>query len=82
MEQATTKLTEGGRLVIPSAIRKEMNLDIGDEVIMIRKGKQLIILSRAEAVRRAKALVRRKVKPERSLVNELLEERREESKRE
>ncbi|MEW6131495.1 MAG: AbrB/MazE/SpoVT family DNA-binding domain-containing protein [Acidobacteriota bacterium] len=82
MEQITAKLTEGGRLVIPSGIRKEMNLAIGDEVVMIRRGNELVILSRKEAVRKAQALVRKKVKPGRSLVNELLSERKEESARE
>jgi AbrB family looped-hinge helix DNA binding protein len=82
MEQTITKLTESGRLVIPATMRKALKLSVGEEIVIILKGQELIVLSRAEAVRRSKELVRRKVKKGRSLVKELLAERKEESARE
>lgn len=78
MEQIVTHLTEGGRIVIPAALRRELNLSVGDEVILIPKGREVVLMSRAEAIRRAQAIVRRRVAKGRSLVDELLAERREE----
>ena len=70
------KVADGGRLVIPAEYRRALRLQPGDEVIMrIEKG-ELRILTRAEAVKRAQALVRSRIAEGRSLVDELSKERR------
>ena len=74
-----TKLTNGNRLVIPANIRKQLGLNIGDAVtLVVEDDGDCRLLTQAEAVRRAQALVRQYVSPERKLVDELLAERRQE----
>lgn len=82
MHSRTTRITEGGRVVIPAEYRRELGLRVGDEVIVRLDDGEVRILSRSDAVRRAQALVRRHVRKGRSLVNELSKERRRESSRE
>ncbi len=80
MNGVSTKIADGGRLVIPAALRRELGLEIGDEVIVRVEDNELRILTRAEAVKRAQGMVRRHVKGGRSLVDELSAERRAEAK--
>ena len=79
MQSRTTRITEGGRVVIPAEYRRELGLRVGDEVIVRLDDGEVRILSRSDAVRRAQALVRKHVPKGRSLVKELLKERRRES---
>lgn len=62
-------------MVIPAEYRRELGLEPGDEVIIRLEDGELRILTRAEAVKRAQALVERHVKKGRSLVDELSAER-------
>jgi AbrB family looped-hinge helix DNA binding protein len=78
----SAKIAEGGRLVIPAELRRELGLEIGDEVIVRVEDNELRILTRSEAVKRAQGLVRRRIKGSRSLVDELRAERHAEAKRE
>lgn len=74
-----TKLTTGNRIVIPVAIRKSLGLHVGDAVtLVLQNNGEVRLLTQAEAVRQAQTLVRQNVPKERSLVEELLAERREE----
>ncbi len=82
MSAISTKIAEGGRLVIPAEHRRALGLEIGDEVILRVEGGELRILTRTEAIKRAQEKVRRHVKGSRSLVDELSAERRAEAGRE
>ena len=74
-----TRLTNGNRIVIPAAIRRSLGLRVGDSVTLVLEDNgEVRLLTQAEAVRQAQAFVRRHVSKERSLVEELLAERREE----
>lgn len=75
----STKIAEGGQVVIPAEYRRELGLAPGDEVIIRLEEGELRIMTRAEAVRRAQALVNRHVKRRCSLVEELSAERRAEA---
>ena len=78
-----TKLTDGNRVVIPTSIRKSLGLKIGDAVTMILQDNgEVRMLTQAEAIKQAQQLVRKHVPANRSLVEELLAERREEAGRE
>ncbi|MBO0722151.1 MAG: AbrB/MazE/SpoVT family DNA-binding domain-containing protein [Blastocatellia bacterium] len=77
-----TRIAGGGRLVIPAEYRRALRLKAGDEVIIRLEDGELRILTRAEAVKRAQVIVQRHVKKGRSLVDELIAERRAEAKRE
>ena len=80
MSRILTKIAEGGRVVIPSEFRKSLGLEIGDEVILALEEGSIRLLTQKEAIRRAQALVRSKVPAGRSLAEELIEERRRESR--
>jgi bifunctional DNA-binding transcriptional regulator/antitoxin component of YhaV-PrlF toxin-antitoxin module len=69
------RLSAGGRLVIPAGMRQALQLEVGDDLVLSLDGKALRVTSVAEAALRAQALVRRYVDPERSLADELIEER-------
>ena len=74
-----TKLTNGNRVVIPAAIRKSLGLQVGDAVtLVLQNDGEVRLLTQTEAIRQAQALVRQNVPKGRSLVEELLAERREE----
>ncbi len=74
-----TRLVNGNRIVIPAAIRKSLGLQVGDAVTLVLEDNgEVRLLTQAEAVRQAQALVRQHVDKDRSLVEELLAERREE----
>ena len=82
MNGTIARIADGGRLVIPAEYRRRLGLEPGDEVIMRIEDGELRILTRAEAVKRAQAVVRQHVKKGRSLVDELSAERRAEAARE
>ena len=80
MSDVSTKIAAGGRIVIPAHFRRELGADVGDEVILRLEGREIHILTRAQAIHKAQALVRNSVPAGRSLVKELLQERRKEAK--
>ena len=73
---------EGGRVVIPASYRQALGLSDGDEVILQLSEGELRILTPEQALRRAQTLVRRYVLDGRSLAEELIQERRQEARRE
>ena len=75
-----TKLTNGNRIVVPTKIRKGLGLQVGDALtLVLQNNGEVRLLTQAEAIRQAQQLVRQYVPAERSLVDELLAERREET---
>lgn len=82
MNTLSTRLTKSGRIVIPAEFRRELGLQTGDEVILRLIDGEVRIRTRREAIKEAKAIVRKHVKKGRSLVDELNKERRAEAKRE
>ena len=75
-----TKLVNGNRIVIPAAIRRSLGLRVGDAVtLVLQDNGELRLLTQTEAVRQAQALVRQHIAKDRSLVDELLTERRDET---
>lgn len=71
-----TKLTDGGRIVIPAEYRQALGLHIGDELILHLQDDEVRIFTPQQAIKRAQELVRRYVPQGRSLVEELIAERR------
>ncbi len=78
----TTRVGDGGRLVIPAAFRKELGLRTGDAVVIELNDGELRIRSRARAIKWAQQQMRPYVPEGVSLVDELIRERRKESLRE
>jgi len=75
----STKVTDGGRIVIPAEYRRALGLNVGDDVVLSLEAGEIRILSRKEALGRAKALVRKYVPEGAVLSDELLAERRREA---
>ena len=82
MQQRATKVDRHGRVVIPAEYRRALGLREGDAVVIQLDDGALRILTRAEAIKRAQEIVAKYVSPERSLVDELIAERRAEAARE
>lgn len=78
MNTLKTRMGEGGRIVIPVEYRRALGLEPGDEVILVLDDGDVRIMTPQRAVQRAQALVRRYIPEELDLVDELLQERRDE----
>jgi AbrB family looped-hinge helix DNA binding protein len=76
------RVNENGRVVIPAAFRKRLGINIGDEILLRIENDELRITTVARSIERAQRLVRKHVKPGRSLVDELIAERHEAARNE
>jgi AbrB family looped-hinge helix DNA binding protein len=81
-EELRTRVNENGRVVIPSAFRKALGIEIGDEVVLRMEDDELRITTQQSRIHRAQQRARQYVKPGTSLVDELLAERRKAGRRE
>jgi AbrB family looped-hinge helix DNA binding protein len=77
-----TRLGSGGRLVIPAEIRQELGLKEGDRLVMRVEDGELRIMRYAEVIRRVQESMRPYIVPGKSIVDELIAERRAEVARE
>lgn len=73
------KMSEGGRVVIPVEIRRELALKDGDTVLWGIKDGVATLTTRQAQLREAQALVRRFVPQSVSLADDLIAERRAEA---
>jgi AbrB family looped-hinge helix DNA binding protein len=80
----TTRINENGRIVIPVEVRRDLQLETGDELLIAVQDGRLLLQPRRKALQQARATLRQqlKLKPRESLVDELLTERRQEIRRE
>jgi AbrB family looped-hinge helix DNA binding protein len=76
------RVSEGGRVVIPAALREKMGISIGDTLVWREEGDQLVLSSRLAGIRKAQAIAAKYKRPGISMVDELIRERREEAARE
>jgi AbrB family looped-hinge helix DNA binding protein len=75
------KLGEGGRFVIPAAMREEMGVKPGEDLILHVENGELRVRSWLQNLRRVQAELSALKKPDESVVDEFLKERREEQLR-
>jgi AbrB family looped-hinge helix DNA binding protein len=80
--ETRARINENGRVVIPANFRKALGISAGDEVVLRIEDNELRITTLKQRLERARRRVRKYVKPGRSLVDDLLAERREAAKRE
>jgi len=79
MPRIRTRLDRGGRLLIPAKLRKQLDLRPGDAAILEASGDELHLRPYRKAIREAQATMARHIPDrDRSLVDELIEERRRE----
>jgi bifunctional DNA-binding transcriptional regulator/antitoxin component of YhaV-PrlF toxin-antitoxin module len=77
--QYTLNLENDGRLVLPEEVLRQLDLKQGDRLILtVREDGTLHLVSLREQVKKVRGILKDKT-PERSLVDELIQERREEA---
>lgn len=76
------KVSGAGRVVLPAELRKEFGIKDGSEVLFSRTPHGIEIKTLDQAVKEAQEFCSRFAKPDVSLVDELIRERREEAARE
>jgi AbrB family looped-hinge helix DNA binding protein len=83
MSTARARFDKAGRLLIPAKLRSELNVGPGDSVVLETKGEELHVRPYKQAIREAQAIIRKYIPDrDRSLVDELIAERRKEAERE
>lgn len=80
MQTHRARMGENGRIVLPVELRKAMDLQGGQELMLTLDDDGLHIQTFRQSVARAQAMVREFVEPGRSLAEELIAERRQEAK--
>jgi AbrB family looped-hinge helix DNA binding protein len=78
----STRLSSGGRVVLPAEVRAGLGLADGDAVQVTVEDGKIVLLPLTEVVRRLQAKYRRLISGDRSLADELIADRRAEAKRE
>ncbi len=74
----TLTMTQSGRVVIPKALRDQLGLHEGAEMIAEVEDGRLVLSTRAARLKRAQALIQKycPAKPGESIVDEFIAERR------
>lgn len=81
MRSIKTHLNAGGRLVIPATYRKALGLKPGDDVVLVLEEHEVRLVPPRQAVKHAQTLVRQYVSKDRTLADELIQDRRQEVRR-
>lgn len=82
MEAQRVKIVDGGKLVIPASMRRELGLATGDTVLVDIDDGELRVRSISRAVERARAILRKYLPEGVGLADELIAERRREAESE
>lgn len=82
MDSRSTKLAEGGKLVIPASYRREMGIEVGDTLMLSMVDGELRVRSRDAVISQIQAMVREFVPEGVSMVDEFIADRRAEAAKE
>jgi AbrB family looped-hinge helix DNA binding protein len=83
MSSVRARIDKAGRVLIPSELRNELELRPGAAVVLETKGDELHVRPSSKAIREAQAIIGKYIPDrDRSLVDELIAERRGEAARE
>jgi AbrB family looped-hinge helix DNA binding protein len=80
--QVRARLNANGRVVIPAAVRKALDLRPGDELIMRIEDGELRLSTRRQALERARRMIRECIPGDEDLTQSLIDDRRREAERE
>jgi AbrB family looped-hinge helix DNA binding protein len=78
----TIRIREGGRIVIPAAVRAALGVGPGDDLIATFEDGEFRLTTRTEKIRRLQERLKKYIKPGESVVDEFIAERRAEALRE
>jgi AbrB family looped-hinge helix DNA binding protein len=81
VDSVKVRVTANGRIVIPAAVRNDLGIKDGDDLLLVRDGETIRLLTYAEAIRRAQDRVARYVEPG-SHVDDFIREREDEARQE
>jgi bifunctional DNA-binding transcriptional regulator/antitoxin component of YhaV-PrlF toxin-antitoxin module len=83
MEQFSVRLDSSGRILLPANVRKRLKLQQGSVIVARLDKDQLVLKSQAQAIREAQEYFSQfRKKGDKLWSDELIEERREEARRE
>lgn len=82
MEAQRVRIVDGGKLIIPAAMRRELGISTGDTVLVDVEDGELRVRSISRAIERARAILRKHVPEGAELADELISDRRREAERE
>lgn len=77
-----TRMGKGGRVVVPVKLRRALDIQPGDEIVMRLGNGQIRLIPLRQAIDLAQKTVQQYVPEGTSLVDALIQERREEARRE
>lgn len=77
-----TSSVSSGRTVIPAALREQLGIKNGDQLIWSIRDDELVVTTRRARLRRAQEMVRKYIPAGVSLVDELLADRKAEQAKE
>jgi AbrB family looped-hinge helix DNA binding protein len=80
--QVSAKLNANGRVVIPAAVRRALDLRPGDGLIMRGEDGELRLSTRRQALARARRMIRQYIPGDEDLTQSLIDDRRREAERE
>ena len=75
-----TQISKGGRIVLPAKLRKALDIQAGDEVVMRLENGSVRMIPLRQAVNLAQKAVRQYVPKGTSLVDVLIQARREDAR--
>jgi AbrB family looped-hinge helix DNA binding protein len=78
----TAKVEESGRVLIPAAVRKQLGIKAGEEIVVRVDETGLSLGTRDQAIARIQKRLRRVIPAGRVLSQELIKDRRAEARRE
>ena len=83
MEIYTLRLEKSGRILIPAAVRRQLGLCAGSQVLVkVEESGALQVTSRSQALAKVRAEIRKYIPTGRDLAEELIRDRRAEVERE
>ena len=77
-----TKVTQGGRIVIPAEMRKQLGIEIGEDVNLSLEEDSMRISTGKLALKRIRQAAQNVVNNDTSVVDELIADRRKEAENE
>lgn len=80
--EKVTRINKSGRIVLPAKLRKALEIQTGDEIVLRLENDSIRLIPLRQAIQLAQNAVRQYVPKGASLVDELIQARREESRHE